>query len=112
MWPNRAADPSKATILEDTFPFLAHYWSGLREENWYLDVLAVHPNYQGRQHRRELVQWGLDEAVKEGVCASVISAYGKEGFYGKRGFREVGRADGGPMVENGIKGGAVMFTNI
>ncbi len=112
LWPNRAADPSKATVLEDSAPFSAHHWAGDRQENWYLDMLAVHPEHQGKQHGRALVQWGLNEAAMEGLCASVISAYGKERFYARNGFVEVGRANVGPLAENGIKGGAIMFTDV
>jgi predicted N-acetyltransferase YhbS len=74
-----------------------------------LDKLATHPNFQGQGIGKELVKWGLEEADKEKVCASVISSDGKEGFYGKLGFIEVGRANVGLLKENGIKGGAVMF---
>jgi GNAT superfamily N-acetyltransferase len=112
IWPNRAADPSKKTVLEDSAPFFAYHWSGARQENWYLDMLAVHPDHQKKQHGRELVQWGLDEAVMESVCASVIAADGKERFYGRCGFVEVGRANVGPLAKNGIKGGAIMFTDV
>src|SRR5271156_155625 len=101
IWPNRAADPSKMTVLEDSAPFIAYHWSGPRQENWYLVLLAVHPDHQKKQHGRELVQWGLDEAVMEGVCASVIAADGKERFYGRCGFVEVGRANVGPLAKNG-----------
>ena len=97
MWPNRAADPTKATVLEDTFPLIAHHWSGSRSESWYLNLLAVHPDYQRKGAGRELVQWGLDEALKENICSSVISAFGKEPFYGKFGFVEIGRANIGPL---------------
>ena len=51
-------------------------------------------------------------ADKENVYASVISADGKEGFYGKAGFLEVGRANIGPLQESGIKGGAIMFREV
>lgn len=111
-WPNRAADPAQINILYETFPLCMHHWAGDRAENWYLDILAVHPNGQGKGVGRELVQWGVDEAKKEGVCASVIAAYEKERFYGKCGFKEVGRANVGPMKEAGIRGGAIMFTGV
>jgi len=108
--PNRAADPAQITILERTFPHIEHYWSGSRTENWYLDLLAVHPDAQGKGYGKELVQWGIDQADKDGVVTSVISAKGKERFYGKFGYVEVGRANVGPMAEAGIQGGAIMFT--
>lgn len=108
MFPNRAADPGKETILLDTFPMIEHHWNGERAENWYLDALAVHPDSQGKGYGRELVQWGVDEAKREGVCASAISADGKEAFYAKFGFMEVGRSNIGPL--SGLVGGAILFT--
>ena len=112
LWPNRAADPNKAHILEKTFPLFSDFWSGSREQNWYLDILATHPDFQGQGIGKELVQWGVEEADKENVYASVISSDGNEGFYRKTGFREVGRANVGLLRENGIKGGAIMFREV
>jgi len=109
--PNRAADPSKRDLLAQTMPLIQHHWEGPRKENWYLDMLAVHPEFQGYKYGRALVEWGLERAARDGVCAAVISADGKEGFYGKLGFVEVGRANVGPLAENGIQGGAIMFTS-
>ncbi|KAE9375094.1 putative GNAT family acetyltransferase [Stipitochalara longipes BDJ] len=110
MWPNHAADPSKANVLDESKPLIEHHWSGAREQNWYLDLLAVHPEYQGKMYGRELVQWGIEEAKREGICASVIAAEGKDRFYGRFGFVEVGRANVGPLA--GIEGGAIMFNDL
>jgi len=110
VWPNKAADPSMANVLEESKPFIEHHWSGAREQNWYLDLLAVHPASQGRMYGRELVQWGMNEAKSEGVCASVIAAKGRERFYGRFGFVEVGRANVGPLAS--IEGGAIMFNDV
>jgi predicted N-acetyltransferase YhbS len=110
MWPNRAADPSKLTILQDCWPQISHYWEGPRKENWYLDFLAVHPDFQGRGFGRELVQWGVDVAAGEGVGASVISALGKERFYGRFGFVKVGMSNIGLM--SCLEGGAIMFNDV
>lgn len=111
VWPNRAADPTKLTILQDEWPLIAHFWEeGPRRENWYLDLLAVHPDYQGKHLGRDLVQWGIDEAAREGVAASVISAAGKERFYGRFGFVEIGRSNFGPM--SGLEGGAILFKDV
>jgi len=112
MWPSRAADPAMANLLEETFPLIAHHWAGSRAENWYLDILGVHPDGQGKGCGKELVQWGLDAAAKEGVDASVIAAYKKDGFYEKCGFVKVGMANVGALGEAGIQGGTIMFTGI
>jgi predicted N-acetyltransferase YhbS len=72
----------------------------------------VHPDYQGKGHGQALVKWGVDESAREGVCACVIAADGKDGFYGKFGFVKVGMANVGPLAENGIKGGTIMFAHI
>jgi len=109
---NRAADPTKDKILEETFPFYSDIWSGPRAQNWYLDFLATHPDFERQGIATELVKWGLEEAKREGVYASVISSLGKERFYGKFGFVEEGRANVGPLKENGIQGGAIMFCEI
>lgn len=93
-------------------PLTAHSWAGERAENWYLDLLAVHPDGQGKGVGRELVQWGVDAARKEGVRASLIAAYQKERFYERCGFKKVGMANVGPMKEAGIKGGTIMFTGV
>ncbi len=110
MRPNRAADPSKANVLRDSFELCSFHWEGSRKENWYLELVAVHPEYQGRQHGQKLVQWGVDEAAREGVCASVISADRKEKFYEKLGFVEVGRSNVGPLST--LEGGAILFNDI
>jgi predicted N-acetyltransferase YhbS len=55
-----------------------------------LDLLTVHPNYEGRGHGRRLTQWGIDQAKKEGIATSVISADGKRPFYERLGFTYVG----------------------
>lgn len=112
IWPNRAADPTKTYVLQESFPLFSHLWSGSRQQNWFLEMLATHPDFQGQGIGKKLVKWGIDEADKERVCSSVISADGKEGFYEKSGFVEVGRANVGPLKENGIKGGAIMFRDV
>lgn len=56
-----------------------------------------------------MVQWGKNRAAEEGVCASLTSAEGKEGFYEKMGFEMVGSACVGPLREGRVEGGGVMF---
>ncbi|KAF2122187.1 acyl-CoA N-acyltransferase [Lophiotrema nucula] len=111
--PNRALDPTKANILSRSMPFCAHHWAGERSDNWYLSLLAVHPDYQGQGFGRELVAWGIREADAEGVHASVLSSEGNDKFYLTCGFEEVvGNActgEGNPLGFEGVKGGSILF---
>lgn len=91
----------------DTIPLTDHLWTGDRAESWQLDTLCTHPEHERKGHGRSLVTWGIEQAEKERICASVIAAWEKDKFYMTFGFREVGRADVGPLA--GVKGGAVMF---
>lgn len=107
MWPNRACDPAHEDVLERAHPYLVDAWSGARAESWYLEYLAVHPSAQGRGVGRALVRWGLRRAEEDGVCASVISAKGKDPFYQKCGFDvqdgRAGEGEGNPLA--GVEGG-------
>jgi len=110
--PNRAADPAKEDIIERSYSFLDHIWTGERAKSWYLEALGVRPEYQNRGLGRKLVQWGLDQAEREGVSASVIAADGKETFYQLCGFDvgPVGRSGEGennPLAD--VPGGLVFF---
>ena len=71
----------------------------------------MHPDHQRTGNGRALVQWGLDQAAREGVCASVISADGKERFYQRCGFdREdgtAGQGEGNPLAD--VPGGTIFF---
>ncbi|RVX74886.1 hypothetical protein B0A52_01163 [Exophiala mesophila] len=96
--PNRAVSKTHETILEQSYHFLDHIWTGPRSESWYLECIAVHPDYQGRGQGRALVQWGLQKARDEGIACSVISAEGKETFYERCGF------DSGPVARSGEGG--------
>jgi GNAT superfamily N-acetyltransferase len=88
MWPSRAGDPKDEDIIERAYPCFEEIWSGKRAESWYLEALAVRPDFQGKSVGRKLVQWGLEQAEAEGVVASVVSALGKDEFYRKCGFEE------------------------
>lgn len=111
---NRALDPSKKTILQDSEAYMKHYWSGPRATNWYLALCCVDPEFQQRGCGRLLTSWGLERAKEEGIRASVIASEGASGFYLKCGFNEiVGNASGGegnPLTEANVKGGDVLFT--
>ncbi|KAF1828283.1 acyl-CoA N-acyltransferase [Decorospora gaudefroyi] len=108
---NNAISPTKRTILTDAYPFFSHFWHGSRAQNWYLEILAVHPDHAGQGFGRELVTWGLDRARKEGVHASVVASEGADAFYLKCGFGAVvGNCTvgvGNPLL--GVGGGDVLF---
>ncbi|ETR97869.1 hypothetical protein M419DRAFT_90258 [Trichoderma reesei RUT C-30] len=114
LWPNRASDPMTEDIIERSYPYFHTIWSDKRAESWFLDVLAVMPESQGTGVGRKLVQWGLERAEADGVYASVISAFGKDGFYCKCGFSEqYGNAtegEGNPLA--GVKGANIYWTAI
>ncbi|KAI0018940.1 acyl-CoA N-acyltransferase [Xylariomycetidae sp. FL0641] len=111
IWPNRACDPAKEDVGERAYPYINHVWSGERADSWYLEALGVRPDAQGRGIGQMLVRWGLDRAAEDGVCASVISAYGKDGFYHKCGFEiQEGKAsmgEGNPLAD--VPGGNIWW---
>jgi len=115
---NRAMDPEREDILQRTYPLFKHHWAtstnGLpRSENWYLHLLGIDPAYGGQGHGRALVQWGLEQARKEGVHASVIASDQKDRFYLRSGFDEVVgnccEGEGNPLGEADVKGGSIIF---
>ncbi|KAF1812929.1 hypothetical protein P152DRAFT_396460 [Eremomyces bilateralis CBS 781.70] len=112
-FPNRAAHPDLEDVIERAYPFI-NPWTGSREESWYLEWLAVAPEYHGQGHGRALVQWGLDRAKEENICASVIAAYGKEKFYENCGFNNTagtaGQGEGNPLADT--PGGVVYFRDV
>ena len=112
---NRALDPSKKTILQDSEAYMKHYWAGPRATNWYLALCCVDPKYQQRGCGRLLTSWGLERAKEDGIRASVIASDGSSGFYLKCGFDEIvgnaSRAGGeaNPMTKANVKGGDILF---
>jgi GNAT superfamily N-acetyltransferase len=86
--PNRAAEVKNQGILAAAEKFIEHHWSGSRAECWDLGLLGVDPAQGGHGYGKVLVKYGLEVARKEGVCASVISALGRESFYTSLGFED------------------------
>jgi GNAT superfamily N-acetyltransferase len=86
IYPNRAANSGNEDIIERSYHFLDHMWSGKRAESWYLESIGVKPEFQRQGVGRALVRWGFEQAEKENVCVSVISGDGKEEFYRSSGF--------------------------
>ena len=109
---NQAADPAKEDIIEQSYDFLDHIWTAenYRSPCWYLECLAVRPEYQKCGVGRELVSWGLDKSGRGGVCCSVISALGRDRFYQACGFDVgpigwSGEGEGNPLVD--VPGGLI-----
>ncbi|KAH7131893.1 acyl-CoA N-acyltransferase [Dendryphion nanum] len=111
--PNRAANPNPklANPLHDAFPFFAHHWSGARANSVYLELLGIHPQYQGRGFAKELLEWGMDKAREEGVSTSLTSSMKGNMFYRKMGYTtEVGKCtegEGNPVAS--LDSGWILF---
>lgn len=110
---DRALDPSKRRILQESASYTKHYWAGDNASNWYLSLCFVDPNSKGRGAGRLLVEWGLNRAGNEGVGASVIASEGSDGFYLKCGFDEVvgnaNEGEGNPLQKENVRGGNILF---
>lgn len=107
---NRASDPAMVDVFERGAPFTKHYWSGLRSETWYLDLLATDPSYQRKGFGRDLVMWGVQTAKEENICASVVASEKGEGLYTSCGFKPIGWAgegEGNPLRD--LPGGRILF---
>jgi GNAT superfamily N-acetyltransferase len=113
VYPNRAAEPANLNILADTEKYIKHHWSGTRAEGWYLDLIGVDPTAGGKRYGRQLVGWGLEQARKDGVGASLVAAEGKEKFYRACGFDVTagmcGDEGGEENLIRKVGGGAIMF---
>lgn len=104
--PNRAADPSRVSFLDNAVAKSEQYWTGHRSECYDLHVCGVHPDFQGKGVGKLLAKWGVREAEKEegDVVASVLCGEKNRGFYGKCGMSvQVGGT-------KGEGGGIALFT--
>lgn len=96
-----------------------------RDNHWSLEVLGIHPSYQGYGHGKKLAQWGLAKATCDtaagvtGLPCVVVAADTKETFYQKVGFNELvgwnsrnveGVEGNNPLEERGCGGGAVLWS--
>ncbi|KAJ5698695.1 hypothetical protein N7462_000700 [Penicillium macrosclerotiorum] len=55
--------------------------------HYYLEMLAVHPSYQGRGLASKLLKWGLSRADEEGVEVYLSSSPDGKPLYEKYGFQ-------------------------
>jgi GNAT superfamily N-acetyltransferase len=106
LFPNRAADASRSSFLDNAVAASEQYWTGDRSECWDLYVCGVEPECQGKGVGKMLAQWGVRKSQKEGtgVCASVLCGEKNRGFYNKAGLTiQVGGREG-------QGGGIALFT--
>lgn len=66
---------------------LVDYFSDV-SERWHLAFLVVDPVFQRRGVGGRLVEWGIENATKEGIPATVLGAQVGQSMYRKRGFRD------------------------
>ncbi|KAL9593954.1 MAG: hypothetical protein Q9219_007292 [cf. Caloplaca sp. 3 TL-2023] len=112
LYPNRASDPAISDLGSIVQRLTSHLWSGPRSNGWYLNYLAVRPDFQNHGFGTSLATWGVERARKENIAASVISGVGKDPFYRRCGFTvEVGKAsDGeGNPLQGRVGGGTILF---
>lgn len=58
---------------------------------WYLNILAVHPNFQKRGVGKELCLRGMREAENDGVPTYLEASAKGEGMYRSLGWVDIGR---------------------
>lgn len=71
---------AEADALEDYFSDVS--------ERWHLAFLVVDPAFQRRGIGGRLVEWGIENAIKEGIPATVVGAQVGQSMYRKRGFKD------------------------
>lgn len=58
---------------------------------WFLHILVVRPEYQGKGAGRMMIRWGTERADGEGLPCYLDSTAVAKGVYERYGFREVDR---------------------
>lgn len=104
-FPNRAADPTRASILSNAVANAASYWTGEHAECWDLYVCGVHPDFQGKGIGKMLVNWGVRMADQQSTSASVLCGEKNRVFYNRGGLTE----DMGALKGGSGGGGIALF---
>ena len=83
------------------------YFAGIAE----LEMLVVHPAYQGHGHGGALVRWGLELAGTDGVQQGVIGPEKGMKLYKSLGFKLVDELQwpGDEITPDGLKLGVLRF---
>ncbi|CAI7593773.1 unnamed protein product [Penicillium manginii] len=81
---------SDEKLCEMFFGTMAKHHEELMEgrPHYYLELLGVHPSYQGRGLASKLLKWGLARADEEGVEVYLSSSPEGKPLYDKNGFQE------------------------
>lgn len=98
--------------IATVFSFTKHLWSGRRGTGWYLNFLGVDPAYQRQGYGRLMATWGVEQAKRENITASVISGTDRDRFYRRCGFEVMGGhvSDGeGNPLKGKTEGGSILF---
>ncbi|KAF2994665.1 hypothetical protein E8E13_001121 [Curvularia kusanoi] len=66
-----------------------HVFEVFGDSQMYLQELATHPDYQLKGAGTRLVQRGIEKGRSEGVNVTLIAQPAAEGFYFKKGFKEM-----------------------
>lgn len=71
---------AEADTLKDHFADIS--------QRWHLAFLAVDPAFQRRGIGGRLVDWGMENAKKEGIPATILGSQVGQSMYRKRGFKD------------------------
>ncbi|KAJ5900014.1 Acyl-CoA N-acyltransferase [Penicillium taxi] len=84
-WPT-SSDKDLCTLFFGMMEASHHRLMGNRP-HFYLDILGVHPSYQGRGLAGKLLRWGLERADEQGVEVYLNATPSGRPVYAKHGFQ-------------------------
>ncbi|TGZ85712.1 acyl-CoA N-acyltransferase [Ascodesmis nigricans] len=90
---NRAEDPSKLKLVYGVMD--AGKTKYVKDQTtWYLNILAVHPDFQKRGVGKTLCRRGMELAEKDGIPTYLEASAQGEGMYRNLGWKDVGSVPG------------------
>ncbi|KAI4939836.1 uncharacterized protein J4E92_001122 [Alternaria infectoria] len=64
----RDGDPKRMIAFQQALNYThSKYWEKMYPQNYYLVLLATHPDYRRRGAGTALTQWGVDQALAAGI---------------------------------------------